>query len=124
MRISDWSSDVCSSDLLDVVATRLPPFPVFEPDMKIDLLFTDYQHDPAAILALLSHFLPSMAEASSLLIDSALTSFASYLLLERVIEQFNAGQVPGEMLRGLPGERRHALPDGARGRRLPLVHPR
>src|SRR3546814_10183077 len=98
MRISDWSSDVCSSDLLDVVATRLPPFPVFEPDMKIDLLFTDYQHDPAAILALLSHFLPSMAEASSILIDSAPTSFASYLLLERVIEQFNAGQVPGEKI--------------------------
>src|SRR3546814_13748221 len=99
MRISDWSSDVCSSDLLDVVATRLPPFPVFEPDMKIDLLFTDYQHDPAAILALLSHFLPSMAEASSILIDSAPTSFASYLLLERVIEQFNAGPVPGELLK-------------------------
>src|SRR3546814_20436640 len=77
MRISDWSSDVCSSDLLDVVATRLPPFPVFEPDMKIDLLFTDYQHDPAAILALLSHFLPSMAEASSILLDSAPPSFRS-----------------------------------------------
>src|SRR3546814_7223224 len=74
LRISDWSSDVCSSDL-----------------------------------------------ASSILIDSAPTSFASYLLLERVIEQFNAGQVPGEMLRGLPDERRHAITDAVRGDRKSVV---
>src|SRR3546814_443684 len=44
MRISDWSSDVCSSDLYDIAARRVGATPVIAPDR-------DYATDIDALLA-------------------------------------------------------------------------
>lgn len=63
-------------------------------DEPIDLLFSDFQHGPRAILQLLGHLLPRMAAASSIFIDSAPTSWPSYLLLEQLVTKLNRGQVP------------------------------
>jgi hypothetical protein len=60
----------------------------------IDLLFSDFQHGPTKILAILAHFLPKMSPASSIIIHSAPTSWPSYLLLEQLVEQFNRGRIP------------------------------
>ncbi len=60
----------------------------------IDLLFSDFQHGPKAILELLGHFLPQMAPASSIFIDSASTAWHSFLLLEQLVAQLNRGQIP------------------------------
>lgn len=60
----------------------------------IDLLFSDFKHSGVSILAILGHFLPSMASSSSIFIHSAPTWWPSYLLLEQVCSQLNAGKVP------------------------------
>jgi hypothetical protein len=63
-------------------------------DNPIDLLFSDFEHGPKAILDLLGHFLPRMAPASSIFIDSAPTAWHSFLLLEQLVSQLNRGHIP------------------------------
>lgn len=105
-----------------LLAARLPPYPGFEPGVTIDMLFSDFRHDPAGILGLLQHFLPILSETASVFIDSASTAFTSYLLLERLVALFNAGQVPRELVKGLPPAKAAAVADAVRGRRFTLVH--
>jgi Methyltransferase domain len=83
---------------------------------RIDLLFADFKHGPDDILRILGHFLPRMSPASSIFIDSASTFWSSYLLLEQLVGQLNAGKVPKALqerstadLRALNGDRRIVL---------------
>jgi hypothetical protein len=62
-------------------------------DQPIDLLFSDFKHGPAAVLAILGHFLPRMSPSSSIFIDSAATYWPSFLLLENLVTQLNHGKV-------------------------------
>jgi hypothetical protein len=84
-------------------------------ERPIDLLFSDFDHAPDAVLKLLAHFLPRMAPASSILIHSAPTLWPTYLLLEKVVGQLNDGRVPRSI--SCPGIR-----DLVRDRRFTLVH--
>jgi hypothetical protein len=84
----------------------------------IDLLFTDFQHGGLSILSILGHFLPSMASSSSIFIHSAPTSWTSYLLLEQVCSQLNAGKVP----KLLQSSCRTDLNEFVREHRIVLVH--
>jgi hypothetical protein len=84
----------------------------------IDLLFSDFSHGPEDVLALLGHFLPRMAPASSILIDSAPTYWPSYLLLEQLVAQLNAGHVPLALQERSPVDLGPVL----RNRRVVLVH--
>jgi|HubBroStandDraft_6_1064221.scaffolds.fasta_scaffold208247_1 tetratricopeptide (TPR) repeat protein len=84
----------------------------------IDLLFSDFRHGPADILSLLGHFLPRMAPASSILIDSAPTSWPSYLLLEQLVAQLDRGQIPV----ALQERCRVDLGPVMKNRRVVLVH--
>jgi hypothetical protein len=63
-------------------------------DKPIELLFADFAHDGRSTLLLLGHFLPRMASSSSIFIHSASTNWPSYLLLEQLASQLNAGKVP------------------------------
>ena len=60
----------------------------------VDLLFSDFQHGGVSILQILGHFLPQMAPSSSIFIHSAPTAWTSYLLLEQLCSQLNAGKIP------------------------------
>ncbi len=82
-------------DLSDVSHFQAYPF-VQQP---IDLLFSDFQADPESVLRLLGHFLPRMAQASSIFIDSAAGWWPSYLLLEMTVNQLNQGQIPDTLTR-------------------------
>jgi hypothetical protein len=84
----------------------------------VDLLFSDFNHGPSAILDVLGHFLPRMAAASSIFIDGASTSWPSYLLLEQLVEQLNRGIIPTLLQDRCPNDLRVAL----EGRRIVLVH--
>jgi cell division protein FtsB len=84
----------------------------------IDLLFSDFRHGPGDILSLLGHFLPRMAPASSILIDSASTLLPSYLLLEQAVAQLNQGHVPA----ALQEQCRVDLGPVMKNRRIVLVH--
>ncbi|MEQ9814923.1 MAG: class I SAM-dependent methyltransferase [Azospirillaceae bacterium] len=105
---------------LRLVEARLPPFPTIE--RPIDLLLADFAHGPADIVALLAHFLPQMAPAASLFIDSASTYLPSYLLLEQLVGLFNRGQVPAVMLEGLDETGQRHLERVVATRRFILVH--
>lgn len=61
---------------------------------SIDLLVSDFRHDPEDVIQLLGHFLPRMSSASSIFIDSASTQWTSYLCIERICDILNAGRVP------------------------------
>jgi hypothetical protein len=84
---------------------------------QIDLLFSDFLHGPEDIMRLLWHFLPRMSAASSIFIDSASSYWPSYLLLEQVVGQLNAGKIP-QMLAGWGAQ----LEEFVRTRRITLVH--
>jgi hypothetical protein len=85
---------------------------------KIDLLFSDFRHSARDVLAILGHFLPRMSLASSIFIDSASTSWPSYLLLEQLVMQLNQGTIP-MILQNLCTADLGAV---LRNRRITLVH--
>jgi hypothetical protein len=60
----------------------------------IDLLFSDFRHSPVDILAILAEFIPRMSDVASIFIDSASTYLPSYLVLEQLVTQLNAGRIP------------------------------
>jgi hypothetical protein len=91
---------------------------VYPFDVPVDLLFSDFQHGPSAILGILGGFLPKMALASSIFIDSASTSLPSYLLLENLVTQLQRGVVP--LL--LQDHAAVDLQECLRNRRITLVH--
>ncbi|WIX26603.1 hypothetical protein PUV44_08560 [Xanthomonas arboricola pv. corylina] len=67
----------------------------------VDMVFSDFNHSPESIQALLSAFLPVMRETSSVFIDSASTHRLSYLALERIVEHLNQGRLPAGLAKGL-----------------------
>jgi hypothetical protein len=84
----------------------------------IDLLFSDFRHGATDILSILGHFLPRMADASSIFIDSASTAWPSYLVLEQVVSLLNRGQAPRELQRQSACD----LSELMRNRRIVLIH--
>ncbi|WP_213807389.1 class I SAM-dependent methyltransferase [Granulicella sp. dw_53] len=84
----------------------------------IDVLFSDFRHGGAEILALLGHFLPRMAPASSIFIHSASTAWTSYLLLEQLVSQLNSGRIPQALQEFCSTDLASVL----KNRRIVLVH--
>lgn len=87
-------------------------------DKSIDLLFSDFKHDGATILAILGHFLPRMSPSSSIFIHSASTSWSSFLLLEHLCTQLNSGRIPKTLQDFCSKD----LGEVLRHRRIVLVH--
>jgi len=85
---------------------------------SIDLLFSDFKHGGVEVLALLGHFLPSMALSSSIFIHSASTAWISFLLLEQLVAQLNMGKIP----KALQDFCHVDLSEFVRSRRIVLVH--
>src|SRR3546814_6141270 len=50
MRISDWSSDVCSSDLLGPLTLSTAPYPGFATDMQAQFMAMLCKADGASVL--------------------------------------------------------------------------
>jgi hypothetical protein len=84
----------------------------------IDLVFSDFRHGTSDIMAILGHFLPRMASASSIFIDSASTIWPAYLLIEHLIAQINQGKIPLELQK----YSRIDLSVVMKNRRIVLVH--
>src|SRR3546814_1426261 len=71
MRISDWSSDVCSSDLATVGAGHREP-----PGGKLDVALRGFQHLGSDRLALLDHAVIGLEDGATLGIQRAGTAGA------------------------------------------------
>lgn len=69
---------------------------------KIDILFSDYQHSPHAVISCLANYLGRMAENSHIFIDSASTYYPSYLVLEQLIKMLNQKNIPQTLLEMVP----------------------
>ena len=91
-------------------------------DKPIDFLFLDINRTPDDILDSLYLFLPHLAEAASIFIDSASTSLTSYLFLEKLIEQLNRSKVPRRFLLGNSPERQRTLIDLVAQRKFSIMH--
>jgi Methyltransferase domain len=65
---------------------------------KVDLLFSDFDHGPDAIMDILTFFLPRMSECASIFIDSASTHLESFLMLENTVAALNQSKIPRRFL--------------------------
>jgi hypothetical protein len=90
-------------------------------ERPIDLLFADTYHGPWACLSLLVKYLPLMADYASIFIDSAPTMFVSYLALEQVVAQLNAGKIPAFFYAGTSEAQRARLVSLVASRRFTFV---
>ena len=88
----------------------------------VEILFSDYQHDPGSILQILAAFLPHMASSSSIFIDSASTKLGSYLTLEQTVSQLNLGKIPRTLLGACHPKKRKAMIELVGTSRFTLVH--
>ncbi|MGS0579267.1 hypothetical protein ACQEPV_002940 [Xanthomonas oryzae pv. oryzicola] len=66
----------------------------------IDMVFSDFNHSPESIQALLGAFLPVMRATSSIFVDSASTHRLSYLALEKIVDHLNQGRLPSGLTEG------------------------
>jgi predicted O-methyltransferase YrrM len=64
------------------------------PREPIDLLFSDFNHGPEAVLRILAWALPRIAPSASIVFDSASTWWPSWLALEHTVALLSAGRVP------------------------------
>ncbi len=69
---------------------------------NIDILFSDFQHDPHSVLTCVADYLGRMSDNSYIFIDSASTYYPSFLVLENLIEQFNKNNIPQTVLEMVP----------------------
>jgi hypothetical protein len=89
----------------------------------IDLLYSDFDHAPDVVLAILGKYLPLMSESASIFIDSAATYLPAHLVLEQTVAQLNGGKVPAIFLAGASSAQRdriHELVATRRFRYMPL----
>jgi hypothetical protein len=108
------------AEQLTYIPHSMPPFPSL--DQPIDMLFSDFMHGPNDIMQILGHYLSAMAQASSIFIDSASTSFPSFAILELLVPQLNQGRVPQMLLESVPQAQREATVEMVRSRRFDLIH--
>lgn len=106
------------SDRLTFLNHTFPPFP--DDGGEIDILFADYESQPAAIAAIMAHYLPQMSASASIFIDGASTYLPAFLFLERLVDELNRGKVPASLLRA--GGRLEILSGLAHTRNFTLVH--
>ncbi len=88
----------------------------------IDTLFIDINRTPDVIVDTLFMFLPHLNESASIFVDSASSSLASYLFLEKLIDQLNHSKVPRRFLAGQNKDRRRMLIELVSQRRFTLMH--
>jgi predicted O-methyltransferase YrrM len=120
-RISFLQGELSVTDVEPITAED-HPFLASALAAPLDLVFCDIDHSPVGCLGILTKFLPLLAPAASIFIDSASTFLPSYLALEHTVAQMNAGKVPAFMLASSdPGTRRR-LRDLVAARRFTLIH--
>ncbi len=106
-----WLETIMQADTPD---GKLPP---------VDILFADYNHSPTNTAKIIASFLPRMTPVSSIFIDSASTHYPSYLMLERIVQFFEQGRVPVQMLDHLKQpETRSKLRDIVAASNFKLMH--
>jgi len=123
-RFEDYFSYLVSAFALEKqvtwLAQAMPPFPC--PGEPIDLLFSDFQHGPENIIDILAFYLPRLAEAGSLFIDSASTHFASYGMLEMLLPLLEAGKIPALLWDRMESSCREPTLEWVRRHSFQLVH--
>lgn len=118
--LSSLISQFDLNNQIDIIAQHFPPFP--DLPNKIDFLISDYDSSITSIIALLRHFLPKMSASSSIFIDGASSSIATYLFLERITSDLNAGKMPECLYDHVKDREAKKLIELIRLRRIILVH--
>lgn len=91
-------------------------------DVGVDIVFSDFNHSPESIQALLGAFLPRLADSASIFIDSASTQRLSYLTLEKIVVDLNNNKIPVGLLAGLSEAEEVALVRKVQRSRFRLMH--
>jgi len=93
MRIHDVSEYVTP------VGMHMDKGKYFDPGQPIDILFADAGSSaPKACADLLRYYLPKMRSYSSLFIDRAATIHDAFMFLSHVVNEFERGHVPADLL--------------------------
>jgi len=95
----------------------------FNPTGSVDLVYADATSSGApGCIDVLHAYLPIMTPNSSIFIDRASTINHSYLLLERIIEQFNGGKIPSVLLKQQSPLDEHLLRRCVAQSKFTLIH--
>jgi len=100
--------------------TSMPPFP--QTDDTLDLLFSDFMHDPNSLVDILSFYLPKMSPVSSIFMDSAPTSFPSYCFLELLTQHLNQGKIPQMLLNKIADDDKKRMYELVSNSKFTLTH--
>jgi len=117
----DYAS-ICSTTIALGNQDLLPNVDFVSAKEGIDFLFSDFSKSPQIVAELLAYFLPLMSDTASIFIDSASTHFPSFLALETLISQLQAGKTPSAFVELLSESKLENMERIIRRRHFRLVH--
>ena len=107
-------------DYVSIISDSLPPFPI--PAEPIDLIFADFDHGLLNVLEIFTSYLPFLNDTVSIFVDSASTFLPSYLLLERLVSDFNKGIVPATIISEMADDQKMKTVEWVKSSQFVLVH--
>jgi predicted O-methyltransferase YrrM len=89
---------------------------------NIDVLFSDFQHSPYAVMKCLADYLHKMSDNSYIFIDSASTYYPSFHTLNSIIECLNQGKIPKTLIEMIDPKNIHAFHTKIMTSKFELTH--
>lgn len=108
------------AERINYIDSQFPDFP--DPKVLIDIIFVDYESQPAAIVQVLKYYLPKMNDCFSIFIDGVSTYLPSFLYIEQLVNQINDGKIPVALYSSPTGKSLCWWMEFAATRRLKLMH--
>lgn len=88
----------------------------------IDILFSDFDHSPFAVLNCFANYLHKMSDNSYMFIDSASTYYPSFQTLNLLVEDLNNGKIPKTLLEMVDSKNLNKFHNKIMSSRFELTH--
>jgi len=88
----------------------------------IDILFSDFQHSPYAVIKCIADHLHKMSDNSYIFIDSASTYYSSYHTINSIIDCLNLGKIPKTLVEMIDSKNMHKFQTKVMSSKFELTH--
>lgn len=89
---------------------------------NIDILFSDFQHSPYAVMKCIADHLHKMSDNSYIFIDSASTYYSSYHTLNSIVDCLNQSKIPKTLIEMIDSKNIHTFQTKVNTSRFELTH--